>query len=133
MKQGLKNAPAAQSQNGKSGKHRLIDFRPCPPISREAGFCLIAEAPMFRLGLRDAGQTIRGRENRRSLVNQKEALTFVERHGIVLQAGRGPVANLAEAIAGAPSEAAGGATQKGKRFFALPRRFARVPTSSFVS
>ena len=35
-------------------------------------------------------------------MNQKEALAFVERHGIVLQAARGPVPNLAEAIAGGP-------------------------------
>src|SRR5205814_8572249 len=33
-------------------------------------------------------------------MNQKEALAFVERHGIVLQAARGPLPNLAEAIAG---------------------------------
>jgi hypothetical protein len=30
-------------------------------------------------------------------VNQKEALAFVERHGIVLQAARGPLPNFAEA------------------------------------
>jgi hypothetical protein len=33
---------------------------------------------------------------RRSVVNQKEALAFVERHGVVLQAARGPLPNLAE-------------------------------------
>ena len=32
----------------------------------------------------------------------KEALEFVERHGVVLQAARGPVPNLAEEVAGAP-------------------------------
>jgi len=33
-------------------------------------------------------------------MNQKEALAFVERHGIVLQAARGRLPNLAETIAG---------------------------------
>jgi hypothetical protein len=33
-------------------------------------------------------------------MNQKEALAFVERQGIVLQAAHGPLPNLAEAIAG---------------------------------
>src|SRR6267378_3690441 len=33
-------------------------------------------------------------------MNRKEALAFVERHGIVLQAARGPLPNLAETIAG---------------------------------
>jgi hypothetical protein len=32
----------------------------------------------------------------------KQALDFVERHGIVLQAARGPVPSLAEAVAGGP-------------------------------
>ena len=35
-------------------------------------------------------------------MSPKEALAFVERHGIVLQAARGPVPSLAEAIAGGP-------------------------------
>ena len=55
MKHKLKSASEVQSQNGKS--ENIARFPPCPPISREAGFCLIAEAPIFRLGLRDAGQT----------------------------------------------------------------------------
>jgi hypothetical protein len=32
----------------------------------------------------------------------KQAVAFVERHGVVLQAARGPVPSLAEAIAGGP-------------------------------
>ena len=32
----------------------------------------------------------------------KEAVAFVERHGVVLQAARGPVPSLAEAVAGGP-------------------------------
>jgi hypothetical protein len=35
-------------------------------------------------------------------LSPKEALAFVERHGIVLQAARGPVPSLAEAVAGGP-------------------------------
>ena len=33
-------------------------------------------------------------------MSPREALAFVERHGVVLQAARGPVPNLAEAVAG---------------------------------
>ena len=33
-------------------------------------------------------------------MNRKEALAFVERHGVVLQAARGPLPNLAEWIVG---------------------------------
>src|SRR5262245_37599018 len=35
-------------------------------------------------------------------MSPREAIIFVERHGIVLQAARGPVPSLAEAIAGGP-------------------------------
>jgi hypothetical protein len=35
-------------------------------------------------------------------MNSREVLDFVEQHGIVLQAARGPVPNLAELIAGEP-------------------------------
>jgi hypothetical protein len=35
-------------------------------------------------------------------VQPKEALAFVEKHGIVLQAARGPVPSLAEEVAGGP-------------------------------
>ena len=35
-------------------------------------------------------------------MSPKQALAFVEKHGIVLQAARGPVPSLAEAIAGGP-------------------------------
>jgi hypothetical protein len=37
-----------------------------------------------------------------SRLSPKEGLAFVERHGVVLQAARGPVPSLAEAIAGGP-------------------------------
>ena len=35
-------------------------------------------------------------------MSPREAIAFVKRHGVVLQAARGPVPSLAEAIAGAP-------------------------------
>ena len=35
-------------------------------------------------------------------MNAKQGLAFVKRHGVVLQAARGPVPSLAEAIAGGP-------------------------------
>jgi hypothetical protein len=35
-------------------------------------------------------------------MSPKEAVAFVKRHGVVLQAARGPVPSLAEAIVGAP-------------------------------
>jgi hypothetical protein len=35
-------------------------------------------------------------------MSPREALAFVQRHGVVLQAARGPVPSLAEAIAGGP-------------------------------
>jgi hypothetical protein len=53
-------------------------------------------------------------------VNHKEALAFVERHGVVLQAARGPLPNLAEwIVGGVASGAAGGAI----RAFANSRSF----------
>jgi hypothetical protein len=91
------------------------------------GFCFIAEAPMFRVGLRDAGQTIDGREDRRSVVNQKEAIAFVERHGIVLQAARGPVPNLAEAIAGGPIRGSWWGHPKGKEIFRAAEAICESP------
>ena len=55
----------------------------------------------------------------------KQAIAFVRANGIVLESGRGPVANLAEAIAGAPmvgareGQHAGGPSAPGavKRYF----------------
>jgi hypothetical protein len=35
-------------------------------------------------------------------MNEREALTFVKKHGVVLMSARGPVPNLAEALAGEP-------------------------------
>lgn len=47
-----------------------------------------------------------------------QALAFVERHGIVLQAARGPVPSLAEAVAGGPIEGSWWGHPKGREIFA---------------
>src|SRR5207249_10717922 len=54
-------------------------------------------------------------------MNQKEALAFVERHGIVLQAARGPVPNLAEAVAGGPIRGSWWGHARGHEIFWLTR------------
>jgi len=68
-----------------------------------------------------------GREDRRSVVNQKEALAFVERRGIVLQAARGPVPNLAEAIAGGPIRGSWWGHPKGKEIFRAAEAICKSP------
>jgi hypothetical protein len=50
-------------------------------------------------------------------MTSQEALAFVERHGIVLQAARGPVPSLAEAIAGGPIKASWWGHPKGREIF----------------
>jgi hypothetical protein len=60
-------------------------------------------------------------------VNQKEALAFVERHGIVLQAARGPVPNLAEAIAGGPIRGSWWGHPKGKEIFRAANAICESP------
>jgi hypothetical protein len=50
-----------------------------------------------------------------------EALEFVRRHGVVLEAGRGPVANLADVIAGGPIRGSWWGHAKGKLIFRLTR------------
>lgn len=51
----------------------------------------------------------------------QEALDFVKRHGIVLEAGRGPVPNLAEAIAEKPIRGSWWGHPQGKLIFRLTR------------
>jgi len=60
-------------------------------------------------------------------MNQKEALAFVERHGIVLQAARGPVQNLAEAIAGGTIRGSWWGHPKGKEIFRAVRAICESP------
>jgi hypothetical protein len=61
------------------------------------------------------------------VVNQKEALAFVERHGIVLQAARGPVPNLAEEIAGGPIRGSWWGHPKGKEIFRAAEAICESP------
>src|SRR5438128_8616568 len=51
----------------------------------------------------------------------RQALAFVKRHGIVLQAARGPVPNLAEAIAGGPIRGSWWAHPKANAIFLCSR------------
>jgi hypothetical protein len=50
-------------------------------------------------------------------MNSKEALAFIKKHGIVMQCARGPVANLAEAIAGGPIRGSWWGHPKGREIF----------------
>jgi hypothetical protein len=50
-------------------------------------------------------------------VRPQDALAFVERHGIVLQAARGPVPSLAETIAGGPIRGSWWGHRKGREIF----------------
>ena len=49
----------------------------------------------------------------------KQGLAFVKRHGIVLQAARGPVPSLAEEIAGGPIRGSWWAHPKGSEIYAV--------------
>ena len=60
-------------------------------------------------------------------MNQKEALAFVERHGIVLQAAHGPLPNLAEAIAGGAIRGSWWGHPKGKEIFRAVRAICENP------
>src|SRR5262245_14425738 len=53
----------------------------------------------------------------RGRVKPDEAVAFVERHGVVLQAARGPVPSLAEAIAGGAIRGSWWSHPKGKEIF----------------
>jgi len=50
-------------------------------------------------------------------VSPRQALAFVKRHGVVLQAARGPVPSLAEAIAGGPIRGGWWGHPKGREIF----------------
>jgi hypothetical protein len=60
-------------------------------------------------------------------MNEKEALAFVERHGIVLQAAHGPLPNLAEAIAGSTIRGSWWGHPKGKEIFRAVRAIGASP------
>ena len=50
-------------------------------------------------------------------MSPKQAIDFVERHGVVLQAARGPVPSLAEAVAGEPIRGSWWGHPKGKAIY----------------
>ena len=60
-------------------------------------------------------------------VSPKEGLAFVKRHGIVLQAARGPVPSLAEAIAGGPIRGSWWGHPKGHEIFRVTEAVSESP------
>lgn len=60
-------------------------------------------------------------------MNAKQALAFVKRHGIVLQAARGPVPSLAEEIAGGPIRGSWWGHRKGREIFSVTEAVAESP------
>lgn len=57
----------------------------------------------------------------------QEALAFVERHGVVLQAARGPVPSLAEAIAGGPIRGSWWGHPKGREIYGAVEAICESP------
>lgn len=60
-------------------------------------------------------------------MSPKEALAFVKRHGVVLQAARGPVPSFAEAVAGGPIRGNWWGHPKGKEIFRLSAEICESP------
>jgi len=60
-------------------------------------------------------------------LNSKEALAFVKRHGIVLQAARGPVPSVAEAIAGGPIRGSWWGHPKGRLIYSATQAIGESP------
>jgi hypothetical protein len=60
-------------------------------------------------------------------VTPKQALAFVKRHGVVLQAARGPVPSLAEAIAGGPIRGSWWGHPKAHEIFRLAEAVCESP------
>jgi hypothetical protein len=54
-------------------------------------------------------------------VTPRQALAFVRKHGVVLEAARGPVPSLADAIAGEPIRGSWWSHSRGQEIFALTR------------
>jgi hypothetical protein len=57
----------------------------------------------------------------------EEGLEFVEQHGVVLQAARGPVPSLAEAIAGGPIRGSWWGHPKGREIFRVAQAICASP------
>jgi hypothetical protein len=60
-------------------------------------------------------------------MSPKQAIAFVKRHGIVLQAARGPVPSLAEAIAGGPIRGSWWGHPKGRLIFQATQAVCESP------
>src|SRR5437867_6093660 len=60
-------------------------------------------------------------------MHPKEGLAFVKRHGVVLQAARGPVPSLAEAIAGGPIRGSWWSHPKGRIIFRATKAISESP------
>ena len=60
-------------------------------------------------------------------MSPREAIAFVRRHGVVLQAARGPVPNLAEAIAGEPIRGSWWGHAKGRIIFQAAQAICESP------
>jgi hypothetical protein len=56
-----------------------------------------------------------------------QALTFVRKHGLVLESGKGPVPSLAETIAGGPIRGSWWAHVRGREIFTLTRAIRDCP------
>ena len=69
----------------------------------------------------------RARSQYNSFVSPKEALAFVKRHGVVLQAARGPVPSLAEAVAGGPIRGSWWGHPKGHEIFRVASAISESP------
>ncbi|MBI3402790.1 MAG: hypothetical protein HY048_15340 [Acidobacteria bacterium] len=54
-------------------------------------------------------------------MTSRQALAFIRKHGVVLEAARGPAPSLAEAIAGAPIRGHWWSHRKGREIFAVTR------------
>ena len=54
-------------------------------------------------------------------MTRAQALAFVRKHGVVIEAGRGPVVSFADAVAGKPIRGSWWGHPKGREIFALTR------------
>jgi hypothetical protein len=66
-------------------------------------------------------------QHRGVIVNAKQGVAFVERHGIVLQAARGPVPSIAEEIAGGPIRGSWWGHPKGHEIFCVAEAIRESP------
>ena len=60
-------------------------------------------------------------------MSPREGLAFVKRHGVVLQAARGPVPSLAEAIAGGPIRGSWWGHPKGREIYRVADAICESP------